>query len=122
MSTTSFGEAAARTAAVWLGNTSSAASAAAAANRAFTCGCSWCAARLPRGLVGRRLHVLHRFAGRALRRERTFGCVRFEPRDLGIELEQLMAQLRPAMRLARRHIQMRRDAEALERAVHLDRL
>ena len=49
-------------------------------------------------------------ARRFFRRERALGRVLLEPRDLGVQLEQLMPQLGPAVRLARRDVEMRGDA------------
>src|SRR5262249_56512820 len=49
-------------------------------------------------------------------------CVLLEPGELYVHLEELVAQLLPAMWLAWSDVQVSRYAVALERAVHLDRL
>src|SRR6266850_1591704 len=59
---------------------------------------------------------------RLLRRVGAPGRVLLEPLDLGVQLEQLVTQLAPPVRLPRRDVQMCRHVEALQRAVHLDRL
>src|SRR5436189_531936 len=45
-----------------------------------------------------------------------------KPRELGVRLEDLMAELEPLMTFARRHIKMGRHSVTLQCAVHLDRL
>src|SRR5262249_15520414 len=70
----------------------------------------------------RALDVLTVLARRLLRREWPPGRVFLEPGDLGVQLEELVPQLTPPVRLARRDVEMRRHVEALERAGHLDRL
>src|SRR6266508_1694724 len=55
-------------------------------------------------------------------RERALRRVLLEPFDLHVQLEQLVTQLGPSVRLAWRRVQVGRYAVALQRAIHLDRL